>query len=130
MFDKQSLDKYITDTYGVLPEQPWLKYPTNTVYRHSSNKKWFAVVMTLPKTKLGLTDDSAVDVINLKCDSLMVGSLHKESGIYPGYHMNKSYWITVLLDGSVDDEKLRWLLDLSFDLTNKHIPEKKGKTKC
>ena len=31
--------------------------------------------------------------------------------------MSKANWITVALDGSVPDEKLKMLLDLSYELT-------------
>lgn len=119
MLSRENLDKYISETYGVTAEFPWIQYPSFAVYRHIGNKKWFAVVMNLHKSKFGLPDNETVDVVNLKCDPIMTGSLHKEKGIYPGYHMNKSYWISVFLDGTVDDEKLKWLLDVSFDLTNK-----------
>ncbi len=121
MLNREKFDKYISYYYGVTGEYPWVQYPGYTVYRHSSNKKWFAVVMNLPKAKLGLKEEGTVDVVNLKCDPVMIGSLHKENGIFPAYHMNKTYWISVLLDGSVEDEKIKWLLDLSFDLTGKKL---------
>ena len=116
---RKDLDEYITEAYGQSAEFPWIKYPDFAVYRHSSNKKWFAVIMNLPKSKFGLSQDGTVDVVNLKCDPLLIGSLIKENGIFPGYHMNKNYWISVLLDGSVENEQLKWLLDISFNLTDK-----------
>ena len=45
----------------------------------------------------------------------MVGSLLRENGFYPAYHMTKSSWISVVLDGSADDEKIKMLLDISFE---------------
>lgn len=119
MLNRESLDKYIAEAYGVTSEFPWVQYPGFAVYRHNGNKKWFAVVMNLHKSKFGLPEDEMIDVVNLKCDPVMTGSLHKDGGIYPAYHMNKAYWISVFLDGSVDDEKLKWLLDISHSLTNK-----------
>lgn len=127
MLSRENLDKFILEAYGVAAEFPWIQYPGFAVYRHSGNKKWFAVVMNLPMSKFGLTDDKMVDVVNLKCDPIMIGSLRKENGIYPAYHMNKSYWISVLLDGTVDDEKMKWLLDISFDLTNTKTKSKENK---
>ncbi|MBQ8029797.1 MAG: MmcQ/YjbR family DNA-binding protein [Clostridia bacterium] len=121
MLNRKNLSTFISEIYGVEAEYPWIKYPGFAVYRHDSNKKWFAVVMNLNKSKLGLSSDETVDVVNLKCDPIMIGSLLKEKGIFPGYHMNKSYWITVFLDGSVEDEKIKWLVDLSYDLTNVKI---------
>lgn len=118
--NRESLDKHIKKVYGVSAEFPWVKY-NHGVYRHESNQKWFAVVMDIPKSKLGMPGDENVCVVNLKNDPIMIGSLHMDEGIFPAYHMNKSYWITVLLDDTVDDEKLKWLLDLSFRLTDKKI---------
>ena len=115
--ERAVLDKYITDTYGAVGEYMWEKYPTFAVYRHRNNKKWFAVIMEIPKSKLDLSGDGYTSVINLKCDPLLIGSLLFEEGIHKGYHMNKSYWITVRLDSSVDEEQIKWLLDISFDLT-------------
>lgn len=125
MLNRENLDKYISETYGVTAEYPWIQYPGFAVYRHNGNKKWFAVVMNLSKSKFGLPEDETVDVVNLKCDPIMTGSLHKDNGIYPGYHMNKSYWVSAFLNGTVEDEKLKWLLDISFDLTNSKIRNKR-----
>ena len=33
--------------------------------------------------------------------------------------LNKSYWVSVWLDGTVEKEKIECLLSLSFDLTKK-----------
>ncbi len=126
MLNRINLDKYISDTYGVNADYPWVSHPEFAVYRHKSSKKWFGVVMTIPAAKLGFQGDYSVDVINLKCDPLLIGSLHKEKGIFPAYHMNKSYWISVLLDSTVDDEKIKWLLNLSFDLTKNKKKTKKS----
>lgn len=123
MHNREVFDKYITDTYGVSAEFPWGDDAGHAVYRHKENYKWFAVVMTVSKFKFGISEESPVDVVNLKCDPLMTGSLHKENGIYPAYHMNKNYWISVFLDGSVDEEMIKMLVGLSFELTDK--PKKK-----
>lgn len=127
MLDRNKLNTYIAEAYSTVPEFPWINAPGYAVYRHAGNKKWFAVIMDINKTKLGLPQNETVDVVNLKCDPILTGSLHKEAGIFPGYHMNKSYWITVLLDGSVDDDKIKWLLDLSYDLTDTNKRKKEQK---
>ena len=53
----------------------------------------------------------------MKSDPILIGSLRREFGIFPAYHMNKANWITVTLDGSVPDETIKMLLDMSFDAT-------------
>lgn len=51
--NREELERYIQDNYGVKPDCPWEKYPTYKAFRHESNKKWFALVMDVPKNKLG-----------------------------------------------------------------------------
>lgn len=115
--NKLIFQKYISDTYGVSPDFPWESNPTFAVYRHASNRKWFALVMDIPKERLGIKDDGMIDIVNLKCDPVLVGSLRNETGIFPAYHMSKDKWISVALDGSVNDKQIKMLLDMSYELT-------------
>ena len=75
--------------------------------------------MRVPSEKLGLASTGEVEVMNIKCEPLGVIQLLDESkGFLPAYHMNKTYWITVLLDGSVELKRIQNLLKMSFDLVN------------
>lgn len=47
--------------------------------------------------------------------------------IQPGYHMNKDNWNTVYLDGNLDDEFIKELIDISYDLVFKSLTKKKQK---
>ena len=127
--NREALDKYIENVYGVTAEFPWLSAPTFAVYRHESNQKWFAVIMEIPKAKLGIDEEGNINVVNLKSDPLLIGSLILDNGIYPAYHMNKNHWITVCLDGTVEEDKIEWLLGLSFELTDKKLKENKVRKK-
>lgn len=51
--NRTELEEYIKDTYHAEPDYPWIKYPHYEVFRHSHNKKWFALIMDIPKHKLG-----------------------------------------------------------------------------
>lgn len=124
--NRKELECYIVETYNSEVEAPWVKYPDNTIFRHNDNQKWFAALLKVPKEKLRLTVDGMVDIVNLKCDPILAGSLRRSPGIYPAYHMNKERWISVLLDGSVADETLKMLLDMSFELTAPKIKRGKG----
>lgn len=117
--NRQKLEQHITEKYSVEPEYPWAKMPSFAVFRHSNNKKWFAVIMTITKDKFGFDSRENIDVVNLKCDPLFMGSVLNEQGIFPAYHMSKTHWISVALDGSAQEDKVKWLVDLSFDLTAK-----------
>ena len=81
----------------------------------SSQQEMVCFIMHVPRSRLGLEGDETVAVLDLKCSPLMVGSLMSEQGFLPAYHMNKSSWISILLDGSVPDEKIIPLLELSYD---------------
>ena len=117
--DRQQLEEFIVKTYGVEPDYPWMKYPSFAVFRHADNNKWFAVIMTINRSALNLDGDGLVDVVNLKCDPNFAPLLWEEAGIFPAYHMNKSHWITVALDGSVEQDNLKFFLEMSAKLTGK-----------
>ena len=123
--DRQKLKTFILETYPASADRPWLQYPNYEVFRHSSNQKWFAVVMKLPKSKLGLQDEERMDVVNLKCDPILIGSLLAEKGFFPAYHMRKDSWITAALDGTVSEEQLKLLLDMSYLATAPKVRRKK-----
>lgn len=57
-------------------------------------------------------DDGIVDVLNVKCDTIMIGSLRMQDGFYPAYHMKKDTWISILLDRPEMDETIKDLLAL------------------
>ena len=113
--DRQTVFDYIKKKYKVLPEYPWRRYDSNAVFRHNDNKKWFALVMEMQRDKLGFSGTEYVDVVNLKIDDMFFRDMIiRENGILPAYHMNKMHWITVLLDGTVAEEKIFELIDMSF----------------
>lgn len=89
-------------------------------------KKWFALIMDIPRNKLGLQGNEQIDVVNLKCDPLLIGSLRQETGFFSAYHMNKASWITVALDGTVSDDKLKLLLDMSYEATASKVRKRKN----
>ena len=121
---KDKLNKYIFDTYGVMGDNPWPKYPDNVVFRHTNNKKWFGLLMSVLESRLGEDGERMLDILNVKCDPLIIGSITKEKGIYPSYHMNKAHWISISI-GDADEEQTKALLDVSYELTKPKIKRKK-----
>ena len=115
--DRKKLEQLIFDTCSVEPDYPWMDTPESAVFRHPGNRKWFALVTTVSRSKLGLPGQQPVDIVNLKCDPLLIGSLRMEPGFYPAYHMNKDNWITAALDGSAPDDTIRMLLEMSYAAT-------------
>ncbi len=115
---REELFEYVREKYDTEPEYLWDNDPLSAVFRHS-NKKWYGIVMNISKDKLGLESKEYIDILDVKCFPEMIGGLRKEKGFFPAYHMNKEHWITILLDGSVKLEKIKQLIDLSFELTIK-----------
>ncbi len=112
------------ERYSTEAEYLWAKMPTFGVLRHP-NGKWYAVVMDIPKCKIGLPGDELISVVNLQVDPVMSGSLRQQPGIFPGYHMNKEKWITVALDGTISMEQIAILLDISYHIAGAKSRKKK-----
>lgn len=112
---REDILNYVASQYGTKPEYPWFDLPEHAVLRHS-NGKWYGIIMSIPSDKLGLDSTEKIDILVCKCDPMMRDFLLTETGFYPAYHMNKTHWITALLDGSVDKSLVCHILDLSFQL--------------
>lgn len=118
MLRQETID-YIENEFGVTGEQLWMRFPDYVVFRNKTNKKWFALIGSVEKNKLGLEGTERVDIINIKCDSILIGSLLLNKGYFPAYHMNKQSWLTALLDNSVSDGELKDLIHLSYEMIQK-----------
>ena len=115
--NRKEVENYIFETYGVKKESPWADDPDSVIFRHRLNRKWFALIMRIPQKRLGLSGEEQVDVMNVKCYPELIENLRFSEGFFPAYHMNKTHWITVLLDENADKEKIKTLLDISYELT-------------
>ena len=63
---------------------------------------------------------------NVKCDPARAIQLReKYASVQPGYHMNKSHWNTVIIDGSLDWQAIREMIDHSYDLVSSRSRRKK-----
>ena len=120
MTDKQFVLEYISTCAGASYDCPFEEDFDTTVLRHTDTKKWFGIIMSVSGDKVGRADASALDVMNLKSnpeDSLVLFELYPE--IIPAYHMNKTHWITLPLNGALPEELVMMLIDKSFELTGK-----------
>ena len=112
---RERITQYIQDTYGTQAEYLWADSPGNAIFRHSASRKWYAAMMRVLPEKLGLAEGEALDVMDIKCSTIMIGSLLSIKGFLPAYHMNKNHWISILLNDSVSDDQIIPLLELSYD---------------
>ena len=127
--NREELEAYILNHYSTEADYPWADTPRAAVFRHTGNRKWFALMMEVPREKLGLPGTEKLDIVNFKCDPILIASLRGETGIFPAYHMNKASWITAALDGSVPAETIELLLDVSYELTKPKIRRKTANRK-
>lgn len=111
--------KYVRQTYGDELEFLWPKFPNNAIWRRKDSGKWYAALLSVSKKKLGIESDDIVEIIDLRMEPEMLSFLVDNKKYYPGYHMNKKHWCTIILDGSVSLEEIYARIDESFLLARK-----------
>lgn len=117
-YTKKVID-YIKKKYKDEPEFLWEKFSTNAIFRRKDNAKWYAALLNIHKSKIGLESDEFVDIIDLKIEPDELDKLIDNKKYFAGYHMNKKHWFTVCLDGSVDIKEICALIDKSYVLAKK-----------
>ncbi len=115
--NRKEVFELVKTKYDTEPDYPW--NDRNAVLRHSDNKKWFGLIVEVGMDKLGLEGNDLTDVLTVKCDPLIIGSLRNKPGYHPAYHMNKEMWISIRLDGSVAEDEIQNMIAISYVLTNK-----------
>ena len=110
---------FIKSEYDIEPEFLWEKYPNYAAFRRKDNEKWFAIIMTVDRSKLELSGHGNIEIIDMKAEPDFVERLLKRESYYPAYHMNKKHWFTACLDGSISDEILLSLLSSSYKCSAK-----------
>ena len=113
---KQEFFELCSSSYFTLPDYPFDEDFDTAVFRHSDNRKWFALSMQVSRRKFGIDSDEVIDVVNLKLPTEMFGSFGAADGVYPAYHMNKLHWISVLLPDAPEDV-VQFLVNVSFEAT-------------
>lgn len=103
--------------YDTDPEYLWDSTPEAAVLRHHRNRKWYAIVMLVRKSSLGLDGEGEKWVVNVKADADDIEKIPYSPGFLSGYHMNKKYWMTILLDGNVSEEVICDFICKSYELT-------------
>ena len=105
--------KEIEDYLLSMPDT-WLDFPFGegtSVYKVGNKEagegKLFAIIAA----------DSKPLRLSLKCDPLLAKTLReKYESVLPGYHLNKKHWNTILCTGQLDDEEIKDLARLSYNL--------------
>lgn len=105
----------IMEKYRSLPEFLWDSDPDYGVFRNQTTEKWFGIVMNIKWDRLIKGAAGTVEVLNVKSDN--VPGLLTENGVYPAYHMNKKHWVSVVLNDTLDDEKIFEMIEKSYFLS-------------
>ena len=112
----EELLSYVQNTYGDEIEYPW-KDMDAAVIRSHLTKKWYAVFMKVHPSKIGLGGSQPIRIMDLHGTAEQVASLVDGKRYFPGWHMNRKYWYTICLDGSVPMDELQRRIDASFALS-------------
>lgn len=115
---RKILLNYVREKYGTIPEEPWEDNNHATI-KTSNSKKWYGIFMYLPYKTLGLDKSGKIDVLNVKLNPEVIKSLIDKKHFFPAYHMNKKYWISIVLDSDTDLNLVKSLIDESFNLVEK-----------
>lgn len=114
---RQDIFDYSRERYGTEPEALWATAPDYAVLRRADNHKWYALILRIPRKKVGLPGEDLIDVLEIKRDPAFASEEIDGIPVLPPYHMNKLHWIALPLDGSMPMETARFMLDLSYTLT-------------
>jgi hypothetical protein len=107
---------YVRDRYSDELEYLWKKFPDNAVWRRKDTKKWYGAILTVSKSKLGLESSEIAEILDLRIQPQKMEELLSNENYYPGWHMNKKNWYTIILDGSVETEEIYKCIDESYRL--------------
>ncbi len=95
----------------------WLDYPFGegtSVYKvgdkSTGEGKLFAII----------ADESKPLRVSLKCDPTLAENLReKYESVLPGYHLNKKHWNTIICSGQLEDDEIKDLARLSYQLVSR-----------
>lgn len=135
---------YIAEEFGDAPEFLWASTPDAAIFRNRSSKKWYGIIMSVAREKVdpyakssaddelittrphvtarfdATSDESSeVTVLNVKLETAEIADLLTQPGYYPAYHMNKSHWLSMILDETLPDERIMAHVEESYDLVEK-----------
>ncbi len=118
--EKAALQSWIKAQFEIEGERVFHKHPEFLVFRHARNQKWFALYMKISPEKLGIIEeappyaqDSLLEIVNVKVNPEEREILTSQTGVYPGYHMNKKYWISLDIH-KVQEPLLKDLIQESY----------------
>lgn len=114
---KVKVMEYCKKKYNTIYETPWDDSPTSYTFKNKG--KWYMLMLEVSFKVLGVDKDEVVNIINLKENPNDIDELIDNKNYFRAYHMNKKYWITIVLDNNVDMNSVYELIDKSYQLVDK-----------
>lgn len=115
MQTREEVIAFCTKLEGAYEDYPFHD-PNWTTMRHHSNQKVFAWIF----------EKDGLMWINVKCDPEWRDMWRATyPSVLPGYHLNKKYWNSIILDNTVPVHEIKRMIEESYDLTRKR--KKKAK---
>ncbi|MBJ3816144.1 hypothetical protein F9C28_14700 [Shimwellia pseudoproteus] len=105
---------YIRDRYRNELEFLWPRTPDNAIFRRSDNAKWYGAILTVKPASLGLPGEQRLEILNIRMEPQEIIRLTDRVTYFPGYHMNKKHWVTLLLDGALPAAEIFRRIDDSY----------------
>lgn len=115
---REKYEAYIAESFESAVDYPWPDYEgdVSTAVWRCPNNRMFALVMDITYRKFGFESDDPVSVVNLKVDPDKKDLLIDGKSVFPGYHMNKKHWVSVLLTAVTSWERLSEMTRRSYEL--------------
>jgi predicted DNA-binding protein (MmcQ/YjbR family) len=105
---------YCKKKYNTTPEYPWDDLKDAFTLKNEKGK-WYGLVMKIKGQSLKIKEPY-IDIMNIKCNPDTITKLIDNVNYYPAYHMNKKYWLTIILNNDTNKKELYDLLDKSYNL--------------
>ncbi len=117
VFDQTNrIVKMIEKKYHDVPEFVFKDDDNDGIFRNQNSNKWYGIIMKINGKKIGL-DNREIEVINVKLKQELILDLLLKNGYYKAYHMNKKYWISIVLDDTLNDIEIMNCIEMSHFLT-------------
>jgi predicted DNA-binding protein (MmcQ/YjbR family) len=108
---------YCRERLGPYEDHPFNEgaHPSTTVFRTSKGGKWYALFMEIKPEHLGFPGEEPLAIVNLKENPKKIPEVVDQKHVLPAYHMNKHYWIMMILDETLPEELMEELLTDSYN---------------
>lgn len=110
---KEQWNRWILEHITPYSAMPFKKSAAK-VYNVKENGKWYALMMEIPFSKLGITSDEIALILNVKISPEEKETLLQKEGVFEAYHMNKKHWISIALNVCKDEAFIQECIENSY----------------